>query len=106
MAARRLTPAQAREQKAKIAAICLAVVFAAVAAIQGPTLLDALHTPSVSVPATPAATPAPAPVTLASIPGQLTNFSRFPLQDPFHAQVTVGATDGTTPAPGASQLAQ
>jgi hypothetical protein len=95
MAARRLTPAQARERKTKITAICLAAVFVAVAAIQGPTLLKALHKPSAKAAAAPAATPAQASVAPV-IPGQLTSFSRFPLQDPFHAQVAVAATNGTT----------
>jgi hypothetical protein len=111
MAARRLTPAQARERKARMTAICLALVFVVVAAIQGPTLLKALHTsspakaaaaaaPATGATTTPGATPAASPTA-----GQLKSFSRFPLQDPFHAQVAVAAAGGssgassTTPAP-------
>ena len=113
MAARRLTPAQARERKTRLTAICLAVVFVIIAAIQGPTLLKALHKPSpgttaaatspASTPTAGAAPPAPgATVAPGAAPapslttGQLTNFSRFPLEDPFHSQVAVAAADGTT----------
>jgi hypothetical protein len=94
MAARRLTPAQARERNAKIAALGLSVVFVIVAAIEGPTLLKSLHKPSAAK-ALPvvASAPTQAPISATST-GQLTSFSRFRLQDPFRAQAAVAGSNG------------
>jgi hypothetical protein len=103
MAARRMTAAQARDRKAKLTAIGLAVVLAIVAAIQGPTLLHALHKPSSAAPpiaAGVAAAPASTQLAAASVANAtartLTSFARFPLQDPFHAQVAVASATATT----------
>lgn len=106
-----LSPAQARERRAKIAAIVLGIVFLGVAAVQGPKLMKQLSgKPADVVPAvaeTPASSGgAPSLASSGIATGQLARFGRFALKDPFHALVknaAPGATGASGPA-GAGQV--
>jgi hypothetical protein len=118
MAGQRLTPAQARDRRAKIAAGVLGVVLLGALALQGPKLLKMIHksSPPVSssavnvAPVGSAANAAAATAsgaetlaasTTATTPGQLTGLGRFPLKDPFYAQnvTTTTAASAAPPAP-------
>ena len=93
MAAKKLTPQQQRDRRAKIMLALLGVVFLAVLAIQVPKFLP--HGGS-AAPPPPAATTTPATSTAltsaAPASSQLTRFTRFAQKDPFKAGVKDAAT--------------
>jgi hypothetical protein len=101
--ARKPTPAQARERRARLLAIGLGAFLVLVAAIQVPRTLKLLHgSKPVAVPA-PAAVAPGATATPAVAPrtghGQLASFSRFSRRDPFRGDP---AAKPQTAAPAAS----
>ncbi|MBV8079563.1 MAG: hypothetical protein JO186_04215 [Actinobacteria bacterium] len=107
MAAKRLSPAQAKAQKQKRLVIILAVVFVGVLAIQVPKLMKQMSPPPSGMrppnPGTTAVAAAPTVVatgtTTGARTGKLANFSTLPLKDPFHALVQLPAG---SPAGGAA----
>lgn len=98
---RKPTPAQARERRARIAAVALSVVFLGVCAIQAPRVLKAVHGNSAPPAAAPSAPAASASLAAAAGPAPAARSSllRFTLKDPFRQQVAPTATGG---APAAS----
>lgn len=122
MAAKKLTPQQQRDRRAKIMLGVLGAVLVLVMVIELPGLLGGKKSPS-AAPATSTTTPTGAAagtadaslaathVVAAAQPGQLRSFSRFAKKDPFHPLVsTVSHTGGagggaskpgSTPAAGA-----
>jgi hypothetical protein len=105
--AKKLTPAQSRERRAKIAAAVLGVVFLGVAAIQGPKLLNALNpkppvAPEAAVlPSAGSSTSSGSLATVKLASDQLSHFSSFPSKDPFKALVKA-AGSGSGGAGGAT----
>jgi hypothetical protein len=109
-----LSPAQARERRAKIAALVLGVVFLGVAGIQGPKLMKQLSGKHSNVVAAVAVAPAatggsPSLASSAVSAGRLTHFGRFAMKDPFHALVKdaspAGGTAGASGPAGAGTAA-
>ena len=99
MAAKKLTPAQQRDRRAKIMLAVLGVVLVIVLGVQLPKFLGgsknaADTTPPVTTPAAAAATPTAA--ALASAPTQLQHFTRFAAKDPFKAGYIPPAGDPST----------
>ena len=107
MAAKKLSPAQQRDRRAKIMLAVLGVVFVIVLGVQLPKLLggskNAASTPppATTTPAATAVTPPAA--SLASAPAQLQHFTRFAAKDPFKVgytpPVTTPSTTPTTTTP-------
>jgi hypothetical protein len=102
VSARRPTPAEARERRAKIAAVVLTVVFVAVCAIQVPRVLKHFESSSSDAAATTTTTPAPpaaAPAVLVSArTTHLSRLGRFAWKDPFRQQLQPKATAPAAPA--------
>ncbi|HEX7083353.1 MAG TPA: hypothetical protein VF186_04500 [Gaiellaceae bacterium] len=105
MSARKPTPAEARERRAKIAAVVLTVVFVAVCAFQVPRVLkhfNSSSTAATSTTTTTSASPAPAaaaPAVLVSARAtHLSRLSRFAWKDPFRQQLQPKATAPAAPA--------
>jgi hypothetical protein len=99
MAAKKLTPQQQRDRRAKMAVAVLGVVLLGIVGFQLPHLLKGSGNPAVSVAAT--TTPALSPsAVLASAPrpAQLQHFTRFAAKDPFRPGVRPpAAATPTTP---------
>jgi hypothetical protein len=118
MSPAKLTPAQVRDRRTKIAAVVLSVVLLAALALQGPKLLKMIHksSPPVSPSAVNVApiggttTTSPTPVALGvanaattTVSSQLTSFTRFALKNPFYAQnVTTTTSTPASTSPAAS----
>jgi hypothetical protein len=125
MAAKKQTPQQKRDKRAKIMLAVLGVVLLILMAVEVPSLMSkksaassavvagAMTTTTAGAP-TGGSTPAPAAaaggnslasasVVATSQPGQLTRFSRFAAKDPFHPLVSAtsgtGTGGGTTTTP-------
>ncbi|HEX5449661.1 MAG TPA: hypothetical protein VFW85_06345 [Gaiellaceae bacterium] len=98
MAARKPSPAQQRDRRAKIMLAVLGVVLVIVLGVQLPKLLggskNAADTAPPVAPAAAATSTTPASASFASAPTQLQRFTRFAAKDPFKA--------GYTPPAGAS----
>lgn len=98
MAAKKLTPAQQRDRRAKIMLAVLGVVLVIVLGVQLPKFLGGSKNAAGTTPpvTTPTATTASAPsAALASAPTQLQHFTRFAAKDPFKVGYTPPAA--TTP---------
>ena len=99
MAAKKLTPAQQRDRRAKIMLAVLGVVLVIVLGVQLPKFLGGSKNAAGTTPpaaTTPTATtPSPTSASLASAPTQLQHFTRFAAKDPFKVGYTPPAA--TTP---------
>lgn len=115
MAGRRMSATEVRDRRAKKRALVLGVLFLVVVGIQGPKLLKQLHphaqttainggtAPAVATTGTTVAASATAGATPAAAAGQLHDFSRLPLKDPFHALVQEPKGTAGASAPGQAQ---
>lgn len=111
MAAKKLSPAQQRDRRAKIMLAVLGVVLVIVVGVQLPKLLGGSNNSASSTPP-PTAAPTTSPtaaLTSAPAPTQLQHFTRFAAKDPFKAgytppTTTPTATTPTTPKQGKKPL--
>ena len=107
MAARKLTPAQQRDRRAKIMLAVLGVVLLGVVGFAVPSFLGgsgtSATTPSATTGGSAALADAPAP----AAQQQLANFSRFAAKNPFHALAgTTASPTQTAPTKAAQPAAQ
>ncbi|HEV2591390.1 MAG TPA: hypothetical protein VGU02_05795 [Gaiellaceae bacterium] len=109
-AAKKLTPQQQRDRRAKIMLGVLGAVLLLVLAIEVPGMLGGKKaSPPPATVAAPAATPAAATsfagvaVVATAQTGQLHSFSHFAAKDPFHALVRTAGGSGSTSTTPASQ---
>ena len=112
MPAKKLTPQQQRDRRAKIMLGVLGAVLVIVMVVELPSLLGGKKSPTAAAasttsttttPVAGAATPsslASAQVVAAAQPGQLRSFSRFASKDPFHALISTTTSTGSGSSPG------
>lgn len=111
MAAKKLTPQQQRDRRAKIMLAVLGGVLLLIVAVEAPGLLAKKKPAAPPAPAvatgsptasTPGASLASAQVVATPQAGQLHSFTRFAAKDPFHPLISTapGAAGATTPSPG------
>jgi len=111
MAARKPTPAQLRDRRARIMVVVLGCVLLAVGGLQGPKLLKLLNgsngssstnaaqtTGSTTTGQPASASPGAGVAVTAASPGagQIDGFGLFSPQSPFHSQIPTAATPTTT----------